>query len=150
MMHASSSAYALIKRYEGLRTTAYLCPAGVYTLGYGHTKGVGKGQTCTQAQAEIMLEQDVGEIEVNIVRALNAGEVEVTQSQFDALVSFVFNIGFNAFLGSTLLRRLEHGDIAGAADEFLRWNKAKVAGSYVVLAGLSKRRQAERALFLSD
>lgn len=153
MIKASSSAYSLIKKYEGLRTSAYLCQAGKWSIGYGHRKGVGKGQVCTQAQAEILLERDVAEIETNLVRVLDADEIEVTQEQFDALVAFIFNIGFSAFLGSTMLRKLQHGDIAGAADEFLRWNKVQVKDAtgkhYVVSNGLKNRRIAERQLFLS-
>lgn len=155
MMHASSNALALIKRFEGLRTTAYLCEAKKATIGYGHTAGVKLGDVCTQAQAEILLERDVAEIEVNLVRVLDADEIEITQSQFDALVVFIFNIGFNAFLGSTLLRKLKRGDIDGAACEFERWCKVKVKGydgkyCYRESNGLKRRRLAEKQLFLSD
>lgn len=130
----------LIKKYEGCRLTAYKCPAGVYTIGYGHTNGVKKGQKITQKQAEDFLREDVKTFEKGVLRAVSA---PLTQNQFDALVSFCYNCGLSAFKTSTMLKKLNARDYAGAADEFPRWNKSNGK----VLNGLVKRRAAERKLF---
>lgn len=141
-MKTSASGIALIKQYEGVRLEAYLCPAGVPTIGYGHTVGVKMGDRITLAQAEQMLIDDLAIYEVGVQSLV---KVPLKQGQFDALVSFAFNLGLGALRGSTLMRMLNQGDYAGAADQFLRWNKA--GGK--VLNGLVKRREAERALFIS-
>lgn len=141
----------IIKRAEGLRLEAYLCPADVWTIGYGHTKGVKQGDTCTEAQAEAWLREDCGEAERAVARLVR---VPITDNQFSALVSFAFNVGTDEDadtiaegLGdSTLLRKLNMGDYIGAANEFPKWNKA--GGR--VLMGLSTRRAAERNLFLAN
>lgn len=133
----------IIKKSEGLRLEAYLpTPNDVPTIGYGHTKGVRMGQRISLAQAEQFLLEDVDWAE-DAVNSLV--KVRLSQNQFDALVSFVFNVGATAFSKSTLLRLLNAGDYKGAADQFLRWNKQ--AGK--VLRGLDTRRKEERALFLS-
>lgn len=133
----------IIKKSEGLRLEAYLpTPNDVPTIGYGHTKGVKMGQRITAKQAEQFLLEDVAWASDAVNRLV---KVNLTQNQFDALVSFVFNVGATAFAGSTLLRLLNAGDYKGAADQFLRWNKQ--AGK--VLKGLDTRRKEERALFLS-
>ena len=133
----------IIKKSEGLRLEAYLpTPNDVPTIGYGHTKGVRMGQRISLAQAEQFLLEDVDWAE-DAVNSLV--KVKLSQNQFDALVSFVFNIGAGAFSKSTLLKYLNAGDYGGAANQFLRWNKQ--AGKE--LKGLTKRRQEERALFLS-
>jgi lysozyme len=139
-MKISQSGIDLIKRFEGCRLKSYLCPAGVWTIGYGHTAGVRKNQIITSDQASAMLMSDLLQFE----RAINAMvAVPLKQGQFDALVSFAFNLGSGALASSTLLRKLNSGDFKGAADEFLRWNKA--GGK--VLEGLVRRRAAERQLF---
>lgn len=138
----SDAGLDLIKSHEGLRLNAYLCPAGVLTIGYGHTATTQTGQQITEAQAEALLRQDVQWAEAAVRRNVT---VPLTQSQFDALVSFVFNIGEPAFRRSTLLRLLNDGQRAAAADEFARWNKA----GNRVLAGLTRRRADEQQLFLS-
>jgi lysozyme len=139
-MKISQSGIDLIKRFEGCKLKSYLCPAGVWTIGYGHTANVRKNQIITSEQASAMLMSDLLQFE----RAVNAMvAVPLKQGQFDALVSFAFNLGSGALAGSTLLRKLNSGDYKGAADEFPRWNKA--GGK--VLEGLSVRRRAERALF---
>lgn len=130
----------LIKKYEGCRLTAYKCPAGIYTIGYGHTNAVKKGQKITLKQAEDFLREDVKKFESGVLRAVSA---PLTQNQFDALVSFCFNCGLGAFKTSTMLKKLNARDYAGAAKEFLRWNKS----NGVVLNGLTRRRKAEKALF---
>lgn len=114
-----------------------------FTLGYGHTGGVKPGDTCTEAQAMEWLAEDVREAERAIERLVT---VPLTQDQFDALVSFVFNLGAGNFGGSTLLKRINAGDFEGASREFPRWNRA--AGR--VMAGLTKRRHAEAAMFSGE
>ena len=132
-----------IKDSEGLRLKAYLPTKNdVWTIGYGHTHGVYQGMTITEQQAEQFLHEDVKWAEDAVNQYVH---VSLTQNQFDALVSFVFNVGTGNFSNSTLLRLLNKGDYKGAADQFLRWNKQKG----VVLNGLTTRRKNERALFLS-
>lgn len=140
MMQISNAGLDLIKQFEGLYLKAYRCPAGVPTIGYGHTAGVAMGQTITQQQADDYLRRDVRQFERAVERLVS---VPLTQGQFDALVSFAFNLGEGALAQSTLLRLLNAGDYAGAAAQFDRWNKA--GGR--VLPGLVRRRAAERALF---
>jgi lysozyme len=136
------STYDLIMRFEGFSPTAYQDVKGVWTIGYGHTGNVQPGDTRTQAQAQQDLIDDVA----IAVRAVNAGVgVPLTQNQYDALVSFTYNVGNNAFLASTLLAKLNAGDYQGAADQFARWNKS---GGKAV-AGLTNRREAERETFLT-
>ena len=140
MMQISKVGLDLIKQFEGLYLNSYRCPAGIPTIGYGHTAGVAMGQTITQQQADDYLRRDVRQFERAVSRQVT---VPLTQGQFDALVSFAFNLGEGALAQSTLLRLLNAGDYAGAAAQFDRWNKA--AGR--VLPGLVRRRAAERALF---
>lgn len=132
----------IIKQSEGLRLEAYLCPAGVWTIGYGHTgKDVVEGMKITRGEAEELLEGDLEKFEKDILKMVKVG---LTQNQFDALVSFTYNVGGGALKTSTLLKKLNAGDYMGAADEFLKWTKA--GGKE--LPGLVKRRRTERALFL--
>jgi len=130
----------LIKKFEGCRLTAYKCPAGVWTIGYGHTNGVKKGQKITQKQAELFLREDIKKFENGVKKYVS---VPLTQNQFDALVSFCYNCGLGAFKDSTLRKKLNAKDYAGAAKELLRWNKS----NGVVLEGLKRRRNAEKVLF---
>ncbi|MEM6596590.1 MAG: glycoside hydrolase family protein [Cyanobacteria bacterium P01_C01_bin.69] len=132
----------LIKSFEGLRLNAYLDAVGVWTIGYGHTRTAGPGQRVSFAEATALLREDVATFEKAVTRAVR---VPITANQYAALVSFAYNVGSGALNSSTLLRRLNAGDTFGAANEFLRWNRA--GGR--VLAGLTRRREAERALFLS-
>lgn len=133
----------VIKDSEGLRLKAYLPTKNdVWTVGYGHTHGVYQGMVITEQQAEQFLHEDVKWAEDAVNQYVH---VNLTQNQFDALVSFVFNVGTGNFSNSTLLKLLNKGDYKGAADQFLRWNKQKG----VVLNGLTTRRKNERALFLS-
>lgn len=139
-MKTSARGIALIEQFEGLRLQSYQDGAGVQTIGYGHTDKVKEGDTCTSAQADEWLESDVAQAE----RAVNAlVKVPLNQNQFDALVSFTYNLGWAALEGSTLLRLLNAGATQIAAAEFSKWDH--VAG--VVSAGLLRRRQAEQALF---
>lgn len=130
----------LIKDFEGCRLKAYLCPAGVWTIGYGHTQGVKPDMVITQLDAERFLRQDLKRFEDAISTLV---KVSLTPNQFSALVSFVYNVGINAFKNSTLLRKLNQKDYKGAANELLRWDK--VNGK--PLLGLTKRRIAEKDLF---
>ncbi|WCF39323.1 lysozyme [Enterobacter roggenkampii] len=146
-MQTSDKGIALIKQFEGCKLTAYQDSVGVWTIGYGWTQPVdGKpiraGMTIKQETAERLLKTGLVSYENDVSRLVKVG---LTQWQFDALVSFTYNLGARSLSTSTLLRKLNAGDYAGAADEFLRWNKA--GGK--VLNGLTRRREAERALFLS-
>ena len=142
-MKASEKAYSLIRQFEGLRLTAYRCPAGVWTIGYGHTSGVVPGMNITKEQAEELLRQDIALAE-NIV---NTECQNLRQCQFDALVSFVFNVGVGNFRNSTLLKKVKaNPDDNSIMDEFLRW----VYSKGVVLPGLQKRRLAEMRLYFSE
>lgn len=132
----------VIKKHEGLRLEAYLpTPNDVWTIGYGHTHTTKQGMKITEAQAEKFLYLDIAWAEEAVNTLV---KVRLTQNQFDALVSFVFNVGAGAFSKSTLLRLLNAGDYEGAANQFLRWNKQKGK----VLNGLTRRRQEEMELFL--
>ena len=139
-MHTSQKGLDLIKSFEGLRLTAYDDGVGVQTIGYGHTKGVKPGMTITADQAVQFLREDLHSAERDIDRLVT---VHLCQHQFDALASLVFNIGGTAFRDSTLLRKLNAGDYAGAAVQLDRW----VHGGGKIMPGLVKRRAAERALF---
>lgn len=143
-MKASERAYALIRSFEGLRLVAYKCPAGVWTIGYGHTSGVVPGMCITGSRAEELLAQDVAVAEsiVNTERIYG-----LRQCQFDALVSFVFNVGGANFRKSTLLAKVKvKPNDNSIMDEFLRW----VYGGGVVLPGLQKRRLKEMRLYFSQ
>lgn len=141
-MTYSEDGLHLTEQFEGLRLAAYLDSVGVPTIGYGHTRNVVMGMTCTQEQAEQWLQEDV-QIAVDGVNRLVT--VELTQNQFDALVDFAFNLGVGNLQHSTLLKLLNTGNYAGAAGEFEKWDKA--GGQ--TLPGLLRRRQAERDLFNS-
>ncbi len=137
---------ALLKKFEGFSNISYVCPAGKCTIGYGHVILSGEEFTdiITKEYAEKLLKKDVGIAE----RCVNENVYrDLTDNQFSALCCFVYNIGCKAFEGSTLCDMLNrHRDIEDCAKQFLRWNKA--GGK--VLSGLTKRREAERDLFLSN
>jgi len=142
-MRISQTGIDLIKQFEGFRSKAYICPAGVLTIGYGSTgKHVQPGMSINTAYGEKLLREDVSRFESAVNRLVT---VPMSQGQFDALVSFAFNVGEGALAKSTLLRKLNAGDYAGAAHEFKRWNR----GGGRVLAGLVRRREAEAKLFNS-
>ena len=150
-MKPSAHCAALVKQFEGLATKAYICPAGHVTIGYGHTQGVKLGEECTVAWAEQTLDADLAAVGKQIMVRAVKDDLELSQNEFDALCSFAFNLGASKLFGSTLWRKLKAGDHAGAADEFPRWNKSKDRhGNTITLAGLTKRRQAERAMFLGN
>jgi lysozyme len=133
----------IIKESEGLYLEAYPCPAGIWTIGYGHTSGVKKGMTITEAEADTYLRSDVISAEQDVS---NKVKVSLNSNQFSALVSFVFNIGGTQFSASTLLKKLNVSDYAGAAAEFGRWNKANGK----VLSGLVTRRDKEKNFFSNE
>ena len=137
---ASSEGQALIQHFEGCELEAYLCPAGVWTIGYGHTFGVEEGDVIDQEAAEALLIEDLEEFEGYVTALCQCG---LEQHQFDALVSWVFNLGPGNLKSSTLLRRLNAGDLGAVPDEIRRWNKA--GGR--VLDGLVRRREAEAVMF---
>lgn len=139
-MSLSQAGLNLIKSHEGLRTTAYQDPVGVWTIGYGHTGTAKPGQKITEAQAEQLLRQDVGWAQDAVRKNV---KVPLTQGQFDALVSFTFNLGAGALGRSTLLKKLNAGDYAGAQAEF---GKFVHAGGRV-LPGLVRRRNEEAQMF---
>lgn len=149
-MQTSDKGIALIKGFEGCRLTAYPDPGtggAPWTIGYGWTlpvdgKPVRPGMTIDQSTADRLLKTGLVSYENDVLKLV---KVKLTQNQFDALVSFAYNVGSRALSTSTLLKKLNSGDIKGAADEFLRWNKA--GGKE--MPGLTKRRKAEREVFLS-
>lgn len=142
----SKEGIELIKSFEGFRSEAYQCQAGVWTCGWGSTKGVQEGDVWSESHAEERLAVDIEEFE-NAVKELVT--VELNEDQFSALVSFCFNLGANALRISTLLKKLNAGDFQAVPDQIRRWNKATVNGEKVVLDGLVRRRNAEALLFQS-
>ena len=143
----SQAALDFIAAQEGFRASVYRDAAGIETIGYGHRLIEGEcfPDGIGEDAAKRLLASDAARAETAVRAQLT---VPLTQGQFDALVSFVFNIGAGAFASSTLLRKLNDGDIAGAADEFLRWNKITSGGALIAEPGLTARRAAERQLFL--
>ncbi|AGC43243.1 hypothetical protein MYSTI_01912 [Myxococcus stipitatus DSM 14675] len=143
-MKTNAKGVALIKRHEGMRLNAYRCPAGVWTIGYGHTGDVREGQRITEHQAEAILSVDLDRFERGVEFALPGVVALMTENQFSACVSLTFNIGVEAFTQSTLRKKLLAQDWDAAATEFAKWVHAKG----VKLPGLVKRRAEEAALFL--
>lgn len=141
-MKISASGLALLKGHEGLSLVAYLDTGGVWTIGYGHTKGVKEGDACTPDQAVAWLDEDADDAELCILMHVI---VPLTQNQYDALVSFVYNVGNGSFIGSTLLRKLNAHDYTGAADQLKRW----IHDNGKIINGLVARREDERALFMT-
>lgn len=154
-MNPSKACYDLIKQFEGFRSKAYLCPAGILTIGYGHTGvDVLPGMRISEAQADELLRKDVARFAAMVAKALTT---KVSQGQFDALVSFCFNTGpgkagvkdglisLKNGNPSSLLRKTNAGDKLGAAAEFDKWTKANGQE----LRGLVARRDAEQRLYLS-
>lgn len=143
-MKISKQGIDLIKKFEGFKPYAYLCPANILTIGHGHTRGVRLGQTCTEAEAEQFLIEDLelAEAEVNKV----AEKVDLTQGQFDSLVSFTFNLGAGNFKNSTLRRKvLNNPADPTIMGEFGKW--VYVRGK--VSPGLQRRRLEESKLYFS-
>ena len=142
-MNTSPKGIALIKEFEGLRLKAYQCPGGVWTIGYGHTAGVKPGMLISKAQAEEYLKADL----IAFERYLNVLGLALNQNQFDALISFIYNVGTGNFSSSTLLRKVRANPQDNSImDEFLRWVYSKGR----VLPGLQRRRLAEMKLYFSN
>jgi lysozyme len=143
-MKTSNNGLSIIKHFEGLKLEAYLCPAKVVTIGYGTTRINGKpinlGTKITVEEAERLLKEDLKAFEAAVTRHTT---VELNQNQFDALVSFVYNVGEGNFRSSTLLKLLNSGNYEGASEQLLRWTRANGQ----VLPGLVRRREAEKRLF---
>ena len=140
-MNTSAEGIALIKKFEGCELKAYQCSAGVWTIGYGHTKDVVEGMEITQEQAEQMLVDELHEYESYINKYVT---VALSQNQFDALVSWVYNLGPANLSASTMLKVLNSGEYEDVPAQMKRWNKA--GGK--VLEGLIRRREAEACLFV--
>lgn len=148
-MRINDAGKALIREFEGCRLESYRCPAGIWTIGYGSTGAhVKPGQVITQRIADDMFAADLRRFEQGVTRLL--GDAPTTPGQFAALVSFTFNLGFRALEKSTLFKLHKAGDHEGAAAQFSAWNKARVKGHLVPLAGLTRRRAAEAALYRGD
>lgn len=150
----SNQAVDLIKTFEGYHkrlpdgtAAAYRCPAGKWTIGWGSTDDVHRGMVVTEEEAEALLLKDISVAEDAVRRQV---KVPLTQVQYDALVSWVFNLGEGNLASSTMLRKLNAGDYASVPAEMARWNKARVDGQLKVLSGLTRRRAAEGALFVMD
>lgn len=136
----STVGLALIKGFEGLQLKAYKCPAGIWTIGYGHTKSAKPGQVINSTQADELLKADVKVFE----KAVNAQNLNLNQNQFDALVSFTYNVGAGNLQKSTLLKKAKiNPNDASIKNEFAKWNKANGK----VLPGLTLRRKAEAELY---
>jgi len=144
-LRVSQAGLDLIKRFEGFSATVYPCPAGKPTIGYGHALKPGEAfpHPISQADATDLLAEDCRLAEIFINANVRA---RLAQHEFDALVCFVYNIGIGAFDRSTLRFFLNKGDRAAAANEFLRWNKAKG----IPVEGLTRRRMAEAKMFLGE
>lgn len=141
-MRTGRDGVELIRHFEGCRFDAYLCPAGVWTIGYGHTADVKEGDSIDQEAAEAFLIEDLETFEQAVTRLV---EVPLTQQQFDALVSWTFNLGAGNLAESTLLKKLNNYQYAEVPEQMMRWVRA--GGK--VLDGLVRRRAAEAALFQS-
>lgn len=132
----------LIKKFEGFKATPYICPGGKLTIGYGKVIKEGEYTSITKDQAESLLRSTVSSFERSLQKYV---KVPLNQNQYDALVSFIYNVGAGNFSKSTLVKLLNSGDYDGAANEFLKWVKSDGK----VLRGLQRRREEEKALFLS-
>lgn len=146
-MRASENCLGLIRQFEGFSAKPYKCPADVWTIGYGSTR-YADGRAVASSDPNIT-EQAAGALVLATLGAYESAvndsvKVQLSQNEFDALVDFAYNVGAGNLRSSTLLKKLNAGDRAGSADEFLKWNK----GGGKVLPGLVRRREAERKLFL--
>ncbi len=142
-MSMSHTGLQLVMRFEGLRLTAYKCPANIWTIGFGHTgPDVEESMVISEEQAERLLRGDIEFAEIGV---RTYATVPLTQGQFDALTSFAYNCGIGALRGSTMLRKLNSRDYLGASEEFRKWDMA--AGQH--LPGLARRRADEKEMFLN-
>ena len=153
-METSQRGIELIKRYEGVILHSYLCPAGVISIGFGHTgSDVKKGMIITEEEAENLLKKDLKKIEDKLNFSLEHDNITLNQNQFDACISFIFNLGFSAFIFSTLYKKLKQGDYAGASAEFPKWvyitkTDPETGERFKIkLKGSEFRRKSEQELF---
>lgn len=142
-MKTNAAGRMLIRQFEGLRKQAYICPAGVPTIGFGRTKGVKLGQSCTEQQAQVWLAEDLEEAEADVESLVT---VPLNANQHAALVSLFYNLGRTKLKSSTLLKKLNAGDYVGAAGQFKLWRLVDGKPSN----GLVRRRAAETDLFLKE
>jgi len=145
MMTYSERGLNLTKEFEGCRLEAYQDQGGVWTIGWGHTQAVMEGDVCTQEQADEWLEIELGGAASDVMRLVSES---IEPCQVWALADFVFNVGPASLSSSTLLKKLNAGDIEGAANEFPKWNKVHINGKLTPSPGLTRRRMAEKAMFL--
>lgn len=151
-MKASNNIKALMKQWEGLKLNAYRCPAGVLTIGYGHTgKDVVAGLKITRERAEELFESDIAKFERTLDKQINADKVQtLTQGQYDALLSFAYNVGMANLKSSTLWRKVKaNPNDASIGNEFRRWVWATTSKGKVQLPGLIKRRAKEAEVYLT-
>ena len=139
-MKVSQECIDLVKFFEGFEPRAYLCPANVWTIGYGRTKNVKEGDELTELQAERDLLEELDEFAEQV---LNTVKISLDQNELDALTSWTYNLGVGNLQSSTLLKKLNSGDKNSVPSEMVRWNKAAGKG----LAGLTRRREAEAKLW---
>ncbi len=145
-MHTTQAGIDIIKQNEGLRLEAYRGPGGKWLIGYGHAQGVQPGMIISQAEAEVLLRQDLVDFENGIKQKVR---VAITANELSAMTSLAYNIGGSAFSASSVLKEFNAGNRAAAADAFLLWNKISSGGNLVVSDHLTERREQERALFLA-
>ena len=142
-MKVSQDCIDLVKFFEGFESKAYLCPANVWTIGYGRTKNVKEGDELTEPQAERDLFEELDEFAEQV---LNTVKIDLEQNELDALTSWTYNLGVGNLQSSTLLKELNSRKYIAAGKEILRWNKA--GGK--VLAGLTRRRESEAKLWARE
>lgn len=148
-MNCDEAGIDFIKSFEGLKLSPYQDQKGIWTIGWGHTEGVtSKTPSITESQAQLILEEDIEEPEEAVTRMVR---IQLTQNEFNALVSFTFNEGVTKFMKSTLLSMLNNGDKAGAGKQFDRWIYYEGEdGKMYTSPGLQMRREKEKELFLTD
>lgn len=146
MRHITEEGLRLIKHFEGLSLEPYQCQAGVWTIGYGHTGAMIDKNTpkITEQQAEELLRHDVEKFEKAVLRLINR---PLTDNQFNALVSFAFNLGAGNLQASTLRMKCNRGEDDQVPLEFLKWNKVRINGILVISSGLARRRAAEAGMY---
>lgn len=150
-MKLSERGISLIREFEGCELRPYKDQAGLWTIGIGHLIREGEPRReITESEAIELFKSDVEIFEKGVTDALVKSGMPLTQNQFDACTSLAFNIGLHAFRNSTLLKKIRAGDYRGASDEFLKWNKITLRGRKVASKGLTRRREAERTLFLAS
>jgi len=143
-MKISKEGITLIKKFEGCELTAYKCAAGVWTIGYGHTKDVKENDVITKEEADALLEKELEEYTSYVNNAVTQ---PLNQNQIDSMVSWTYNLGPSNLKSSTALKLLNLAEYEGVPAQLKRWNKATVNGERKVLDGLVRRREAEALMF---